>query len=130
MDDAETLRALRSMKSVLREGGILVFDQGQSDAMMANPPRFAPIVNDRDISRLFVMEYLQQVMLVDVFDFIHTQANFDFRHSSFRVRIRLKNGWDSILAEAGFTNVNYFGDWDFTPYYKELSKRLIVVCQK
>ena len=69
LEESEVLRALRSMKAVLRPGGILVFDQGQSDAMMKNPPRFDPIINNRDFSRLFVLNYSTNVMQVNIFDF-------------------------------------------------------------
>ncbi|MEW6182518.1 MAG: class I SAM-dependent methyltransferase [Bacillota bacterium] len=129
-EDAEVLRALRSIKSVLRTGGILVFDQGQSDAGMKKPPRFDPAVNDRDFSRLLVMDYSQNVMEVEVFDFIHTQDVFDFKHSSFRIRIRLKDDWDRILAGAGFSKVDYAGDWEGSPYDKASSKRLIAVARE
>lgn len=129
-EEEDTLNALHSMKSVLRTGGILVFDQGQSDATMANPPRFDLQVNDRDFSRLLVMDYLQNVMHVEAFDFIRTYDIPDFKHSSFRIRIRLKDDWDRVLSEAGFMKVDYFGDWEFSPYDKKSSKRLIAIAQK
>lgn len=130
LQDADTLKALRSMKAVLRDGGILVFDQGQTDATLKDPPRFAPIVNERDFSRLFVMDYTPEVMTVHAFDFIHTAEEQDFRHNTFHIRIRLKDDWERMLAEAGFTTVKLFGDWEATPYDKEQSKRLIAVAQK
>lgn len=129
LGDAETLRALSSMKAVLRTGGILVFDQGQSDASMKNPPKFSPIVNNRDYSRLFIMDYTDDVMKVDIFDFTHTDDYCDFNHACVQVQIRIKADWDRILDEAGFTRTEYFGDWAFTQYDKEKSKRLIVVAQ-
>ena len=130
LKDTETLRALRSMKSVLKAGGILVFDQGQTDATMKNPPKYDPIVNDRDFSRLFVMEYSKEQMEVHIFDFLHSDKNQDFKHSSFRIRIRLKDSWEQILNQAGFRKSEYCGDWLYTPYDKERSKRLIVVTHK
>jgi SAM-dependent methyltransferase len=130
LEDSGTLQALRSMKAVLREGGILVFDQGQTDASMANPPRFAPIVNERDFSRLFTMEYTQDRMKVHVFDFIHTEEERDFQCSSFLLRIRLIDSWQQMLGQAGFATAEFFGDWEATPYDKEASGRLIAVAQK
>lgn len=128
-EDAETLRALRSMKAVLRTGGILVFDQGQTDASMRNPPRFASIVNNRDFTRFFVIDYAGDVQTVHIFDFIHTQVSRDFQHVTVRLRIRLQDSWDQVLREAGFVEVEFFGDWDWTPYNKELSRRLIAVAK-
>jgi SAM-dependent methyltransferase len=130
LHDADTLKALLSMKAVLRDGGILVFDQGQTDATLKDPPRFAPIVNERDFSRLFVMDYTPEVMTVHAFDFIHTPKERDFRHNTFHIRIRLKDDWQRMLAEAGFATVRLFGDWEAAPYNKEHSRRLIVVAQK
>jgi len=130
LEEAEVHRALQSMKAVLRLGGILVFDQGQSDATMKNPPRFDAVINNRDFSRLFVLEYSKNAMKVNIFDFVHTEERCDFYTASVNVAIRLKHDWERLLSEAGFTNVEYFGGFDFSVYDKELSRRLIVVAQK
>lgn len=130
IEDTETLKAVRSMKAILRDGGILVFDQAQTDATMKKPRRFDPIVSERDYSRLFVIDYFENKMEVHMFDFIHTESETDFRHNSFHIRIRLKNSWDSVLREAEFTKIEYFGDWLLSPYDKEHSGRLIAVAYK
>jgi SAM-dependent methyltransferase len=130
LKDNETLHALRSMKSVLRPDGILVFDQGQSDASMRNPPRFAPVLNNRDFTRFFVIEYSGDIQTVHIFDFIHTQEASDFQHVTVRIRIRLRDSWNEILGEAGFAEVEFFGDWDSTPYDREVSRILIAVAKK
>ena len=130
LEDAQTLRALRSMRSVLRIGGILVFDQGQTDASMQDPPGFAPVVNNRDFTRFFTMEYSGDVQTVNIFDFIHTKNVSDFKHSSVQIRIRLLDSWRAVLREAGFDEVKFFGDWHGTPYDKESSLRLIAVAKK
>ncbi|MDQ7792678.1 MAG: class I SAM-dependent methyltransferase [Clostridia bacterium] len=129
-EEAEVHRALHSMKAVLRPGGILVFDQGQSDATMKNPPRFAPAVNTLDFSRLFVLDYSKDVMKVNIFDFIHTEEKCTFHSESVSVAIRLKDDWDRLLSETGFANVEYYGDFGFSVYDKESSQRLIAVAQK
>lgn len=130
LEDSGTLKALRSMNSVLNTGGLLIFDQGQSDALMRNPPRFAPIVNNRNFTRLFTMDYSANILTVHIFDFIHTEENSDFKQHSIRIRIRLLDSWKDILQEAGFVKADFYGDWDFTPYDKKSSKRLIAVARK
>ncbi len=130
LEDIETIRALRSMRSVLRTEGILVFDQGQTDASMRNPPRFAPVLNSRDFTRLFAMDYASDIQTVNIFDFIHSEDNLDFKHSSLQIRIRLHDSWSEILCEAGFSEVEFFGDWNAGPYDKESSRRLIAVAKK
>ena len=115
------------MRSVLCDGGFLVFDQGQSDAMMADPPRFAPLVNTRDHSRLYTLAYSADTMHVEVFDFTHTAQERSFAHESFDVRIRLADCWIDLVRRAGFSSADLFGDWKSTPYDKETSNRLIAV---
>jgi glycine/sarcosine N-methyltransferase len=130
LEDAETLRALRSMRSVLRPSGILVFDQGQSDASMGNAPRFVPVVNERDFTRFFVIEYAGDVQTVHIFDFLHTEETSSFNQTTVPIRIRLRDSWDRILREAGFRQAEFLGSWDGTPYDKELSRRLIAIAEK
>ena len=127
LEDGETLRALHSMKSVLRPGGILVFSQGQTDASMQTPPAFVPIVNNRDYTRLFTIEYSGCVQTVNIFDFVHTAEASDFQHWSVRLRIRLQHSWSEVLRSVGFSEVQFFGDWGGTPYSKEFSRRLICI---
>lgn len=130
LTDEEALRALHSMRSVLRVGGVLVFDQGQTDATMKNPPKFDTVVNNRDWTRFFVLEYSGDVMTVNIFDFIHTETTSDFKHSKVDVRIRLEDGWTGLLREAGFSGVKFLGNWDGTPYSTATSRRLIGVATK
>ena len=130
LEDSETVRALHSMKSVLRTGGLFIFDQGQTDASLSNPPRFAPIVNNRDITRLFTMDYTPDILTVNIFDFIHTDEKTDFKHHSVRIRIRLMDSWSELLHEVGFSGVDFYGDWEFTSYNRESSRRLIAVARK
>ncbi|MEZ4601186.1 MAG: methyltransferase domain-containing protein [Syntrophotaleaceae bacterium] len=130
LEDTETVRALLSMKSVLRSGGILVFDQGQSDVSMRNSLRFDPVVNNRDYTRFFVIDYAGDIQTINIFDFIHTEQSTDFFHSTIRVKIRLQDSWWQMLGEAGFEKVAFFGDWKMTPYDRESSRRLIVVAEK
>lgn len=127
LDESEVRGALQSMKAILRPGGIIVFDQGQSDAMMKSPPRFDPIINNRDFSRLFVLEYTTDVMQVNIFDFVHTEERREFHNITVNLAIRLKNDWEKILSDVGFSKVQFFGDVDFTPYDKDTSQRLIAV---
>jgi glycine/sarcosine N-methyltransferase len=130
LKDSETLRALGSMRSILHSGGILVFDQGQTDASMRNQSRYAPILNNRDFTRLFTMDYASDILTVNIFDFIHTDDELDFKYHSVRIRIRLRDGWNEILNEVGFSEVDFYGDWNFTSYDKDSSIRLIAVARK
>lgn len=128
--DVDVIRALESVKSVLNKKGIIIFDQGQTDFTMKNPPTFAPEVNNRDLSRLYTMNYTKELMVVNVFDFIHKadEGLYDFKHSVFNIRIRLYNNWLDILSQVGL-EADFYGSWNFEPYDKEESTRLIVVAR-
>jgi len=130
LEDTQTLQALRSMRSLLRSRGILVFDQGQTDAGMRNPQRFCPIINKPDATRFLVTDYVGDTATVNIFDFVHTRDTSDFKHTAVRIRIRLQDSWKQILGDAGFKKVEFFGDLDFAPYDKKSSRRLIVVAER
>jgi ubiquinone/menaquinone biosynthesis C-methylase UbiE len=123
-------RALRSMKEVLTPGGIIVFDQGQTDFTMRTPPAFAPIVNDSELSRLFTMDYRRNVMTVRMFDFVHRAAerDYSFSHGEFRIRIRLRDEWEKLLRRSGL-KAEFYGSWNGDPYRKDRSERLIAVAR-
>jgi hypothetical protein len=96
---------------------------------MDNPPKFDVVVNSRDWTRFFALEYSGSVMTVNIFDFIHTEESSDYGHARIDVRIRLQDSWIEILRAAGFCDVEFFEGWDFTPYSKTTSLRMIVVAK-
>jgi ubiquinone/menaquinone biosynthesis C-methylase UbiE len=128
-NDIDIDRTLKSFKSVLNENGIIIFDQGQTDYTMKNPLKYFPEVNDRNFTRLYTMEYTDDLMRVDIFDFLHNEKENDFRHSEFFIKIRLYNDWITILKKAELT-AEYYGNWNFQKYSINESKRLIVVAKK
>jgi ubiquinone/menaquinone biosynthesis C-methylase UbiE len=129
--EVDPLVALSSMKDVLNPNGIIVVDQGQTDLTMKDPPSFAPIINNKDLSRLFTMTYHGGIMTVNVFDFVHDadSRNYDFSHSEFDIRIRLLREWKMIF-ERSLLEVEYYGNWEAEMYDAEKSKRLIMVAKR
>jgi glycine/sarcosine N-methyltransferase len=125
-NDINIDKALKSFKSVLNENGIIIFDQGQTDFTMKNPIKYFPEVNDRNFTRLYTMEYKDDVIRVEIFDFLHSEKENDFRHSEFLIKIRLLNDWVSILKKAELT-AECYGNWDFQKYSVNESRRLIIV---
>lgn len=65
-----------------------------------------------------------------VFPGVDKETKWKMIHIYVQIQIRLKADWDRILDQAGLTRIKYFGDWAFTRYDKEKSKRLITVAQK
>jgi len=129
--EVDPVVALESMKEVLNPNGIIVVDQGQTDLTMKDPPLFAPIMNNKDLSRLFTMTYQGDIMTVNIFDFTHDAhaCNYDFSHSEFKIRIRLLEEWRKIFQTAGLA-AEYFGSWEAEPYDRGQSRRLIMVAKR
>ena len=69
-------------------------------------------------------------MSVNIIDLVHTKELCDFYTERIDLAIRLKDDWDKLIAEVGFTKVYYFGRMNFTQYDKKTSKRLIAVVEK
>jgi len=126
----EMIRALSSMHASLTDGGILILTQGSSDRMMIDRPRFLPIVNNRDLSRVFVIDYHGRGMTFHVLDFIHTESSSDFiSWSASYPFIPLEADYRRMLGASGFATVDAYGDYDFSPY-GEASGLLIMVAEK
>ena len=130
LDDGDVLRALGSMRAVLRPEGVLVIDQGQTDASMRNPPLYAPVGNDPHYTRVFVMEYQDRLMTVHVLDFAHSHNETSMHEAEVTLKIRLAADWRGLLTEAGFTSIDLAGDWSGAPYDIESSRRLIAVATR
>lgn len=129
--EAEALCAFKSMRQVLRGGGILVLTQGTTDRQWKEKPRFILIVNDRDFSRLFVVDYIGQGARYNVLDIYHTDEVQDFKVWSVEYpRVYLKDDQERLLKAAGFEVVDFYGSYRFDPYDSATSGRLIVVARK
>jgi len=129
--EVDPIAALESMKQVLGPGGLIILDQGQTDLSMQDPPSYAPIMNDQSFSRLFTMTYDQDIMTVNIFDFVHDEKEsmYDFYHSEHKIRIRLYADWEAILKKVNL-KAEYYGNWDGEEYDINKSKRLIIVAKK
>ncbi len=129
--EVDPIKALESMKQVLRPDGIIILDQGQTDLSMQDPPFYVPIMNDQNLSRLFVMTYDQDIMAVNIFDFIHDEEEhkYDFNHSQFKIRIRLYADWKAILEKVDL-GADFYGNWEGDKYNLKTSKRMIIVARK
>lgn len=127
-DDEQVLRALRSMRGVLREGGLLVLTQGTTDRQWNEKPRFILAVNTRDFSRLFVIDYLEAGARYNILDIHHSEELGELQTWSIEYpRILLKDDQEELLRAAGFEVISFYGSYQFEPYDKASSQRLIAV---
>jgi ubiquinone/menaquinone biosynthesis C-methylase UbiE len=126
--DEQALLALRSMRAVLRQGGILVLSQGTTDRQWAEKPRFILAENTRDFSRLFVIDYLDAGARYNIVD-IHRGGDAEELEvwSIEYPQILLRDDQRRLLRAAEFSSIEFFGSYRFAPYRKEESKQLIAV---
>jgi glycine/sarcosine N-methyltransferase len=130
-NEAEVLRAFRSMRGVLRDGGILVLTQGTTDKQWEEKPRFILAVNMKEFSRLFVIDYFDQGARYNILDIFHSEEARDFKVWSVDYpQMLLEDDQERLLTASGFGAVDFYGTYRFDPYDKEASDRLIAVARK
>jgi glycine/sarcosine N-methyltransferase len=130
-NEDEVLRAFRSMRDVLREGGVLVLTQGTTDRQWAEKPRFILAVNTAAFSRLFVIDYLGAGARYNILDIRHGEGENGLKVWSVEYpQMLLKDDQARLLTASGFVTIDFFGTYRFDPYDKEASPRLIAVAYK
>ena len=128
---AEVLRAFRSMRDVLRDGGILVLTQGTTDKQWKEKPRFILAVNTKEFSRIFVMDYFDQGARYNILDIFHSEEARDFKVWSVDYpQMLLKDDQERLLKASGFGVVDFYGTYRFDPYDKETSNLLIAAAHR
>ncbi len=129
-DDTEVLRAFRSMRGVLREGGILVLTQGTTDKQWKEQPRFILAIDLQDFTRLFVIDYLGQGARYNVVDIERSELEHGLKVWNVEYpRILLKDDLERLLQDSGFGSMVFYGSFLLDPYDKKTSDRLIVVAE-
>jgi len=130
-DDGEALRAFRSMWDVLSAQGIAILDQGITDCRWKEKKRFHLSRSDHDTSRVYVVDYLgHRDCRYNVLDLTHKDEKQELDVFSTEMHVLLRDDQERLLIEAGFSSVEFYGDYDFSEYDKGSSLRLIALAQK
>jgi SAM-dependent methyltransferase len=130
-DEAEVQRAFRSMRAVLREGGILVLTQGTTDKQWGDKPRFILATDAPDYTRLFVIDYLGKGARYNILDIDRTAPEPELKVWSVEYpRMLFRDDLEALLLDSGFGSIAFYGSFLFRPYDKETSERLIAVAVK
>jgi SAM-dependent methyltransferase len=134
-DDDQVLRAFRSMRRVLRAGGILVLTQGTSDRQWTEKPRFILATNTPGFTRLFVIDYAGRGARYNILDIWHggdaPRQGGDLKVWSVDYpQILLRDDQERLLRKSGFREVVFYGGYGFEPYDRATSQRLIAVARK
>jgi glycine/sarcosine N-methyltransferase len=129
-DETESLHAFQSMRSVLRDGGLLILTATLTDKQWTQRPRFILACNTREFSRLYVIDYLERTARYNVLDIFHGEQSRGLEVWSAELTVLLCEGQQRLLEEAGFRSVDFFGTYEFAPYDEETSNRLITVAHR
>ena len=125
--DEDLLLALRSMKNRLNEGGVLVLTQGTTHLTLTLPS-IEVIINREDFSRIFIKEHNGEFQTIRVLDLFHSAERMESNQYDIVYRLLLDGDYKRLLEEAGYKNIQVFGDYDMKEY-NEKSARLIVIAE-
>lgn len=123
----DLITALKSMKNRLNQNGLLVLTQGTTHYTLTLPS-IEVVVNREDFSRVFVKEHDEEFQTIHVLDLFHSDNRNESNQYDIIYKIILDDDYKILLTEAGFDNIQIYGDYDMSNYDKK-SKRLIVVAQ-
>jgi glycine/sarcosine N-methyltransferase len=127
----QVIQAFKSMYKVLSDQGVLILSQGTTDKQWKKKSRFILAVNNKDFSRLFVIDYKQKGARYNVLDIYHNSKKSKIRVWSVEYpQMLLKDDYQILLKLTGFRKVDFYGSYHFEPYNKRKSDFLIVVAHK
>ena len=130
-DDDDALRAFRSMYEVLADGGILVLDQGITDKRFGEMSRFQLSRDTPEATRIYVADVVgERDVRYSILDVIRDSDGSKLHVWTTDGHILLRDDQERLLTEAGFSTVDFYGTYDFQPYSKQESDRLIAVARK
>ena len=130
-DDDDALRAFQSMYEVLTDGGILVLDQGITDKRFGEMSRFQLSRDTPEATRIYVADLVgERDVQYSILDVIRDEAGSQLHVWTTDGHILLRDDQERLLTEAGFASVDFYGTYDFQPYDKLESDRLIAVARK
>jgi 2-polyprenyl-3-methyl-5-hydroxy-6-metoxy-1,4-benzoquinol methylase len=131
LTDDDMVKALASMHARLNERGILVISSGITDALLDERPKFIPATIMGDHAFYFFLEYPSEHKVV--FNILHvkkTEESFEHAFYVMDYNAIRQEEIDRLLRETNFNTIRYFSDFDFSPYSKETSRRMVIVAQR
>lgn len=125
--DEDLLLAIKSMKNRLNSGGLLVLTSGTTHYNLTLPS-IEVVINREDFSRIFIKEHDNYLQTIHVLDIYHSPYRLEHNQYDIVYRILLDNDYRNMLIQAGFSDVQIYGDYDMSSYNKS-SQRLIAVAK-
>jgi glycine/sarcosine N-methyltransferase len=130
LTDEDIILALTSMYNRLSPGGVLVVTSGITDALLNNKPKFIPARILSDEAFYFVMEYPENQLIFNVVYIRKTPDSFEEKFTSLTYNAMRRSVLERCFGKTEFKKVDYYGDYDFSPYDPTVSSKLIIVAEK
>ena len=129
--DTDAVQALNAMYEVLNDKGIVVIDNGISDAFLDTKQKFIPARIHKEIAFYFFLEYPNdQSAIFNILEVKKTPESFQHAYDIMHYNAMRQADLQRYFGKTQFRKIEYFGDYDFSAYAKSSSRRLIVIAQK
>jgi len=128
LSDRDLTRALREMRALLSNDGILILEQRNYDRLVKTRKRFIPMALTEDEFFFYVLDYSPKKIVFKVVN-LETKAR-SFKVYSVEYNPLRKDYLMRLLRKVGFRATNLYGDYQFNKYDKDKSNDLIAVCRK
>jgi hypothetical protein len=76
------------------------------------------------------MDYFERTVGYNILDIFHSQEANELKVWSTELTVLLRDEQERLLKAAGFQQVNFYEAFNFSPYDKARSHRLITVAHK
>lgn len=131
LSDLDAITTLESMYYQLKDNGILIIDNGISDKLINNKPKFIPARILKNTAFYFFLEYPSKNKIIfNVLQVNKTKKSFEHKNYSIIYNAINKYIFDNYFHKTDFKKINYFGEFKFSGYSVRNSDRLIVLAQK
>ena len=131
LTDEDVIKALNSMYERISDGGILVISNGITDSLLDSKPKFIPARITPHEAFYLVAEYPDETTFsFNILYVEKTEDGFDQRFTTLIYNAMRQSVLQRCFSQTQFKNVQYYGDYDFSLYYRETSSNLIVVAEK
>ncbi|NHI90863.1 MAG: class I SAM-dependent methyltransferase [Candidatus Lokiarchaeota archaeon] len=131
LTEVDIIAALDSMFRQLNENGILIISNGISDSLLIEKPKLIPARILKEQAFYFFMEYpTSERVIFNILNIKKIKNGFQHGFAFIENNAMKKVDVEKYLTKIPFKKINYYGNYDFSPYSVKSSKRLIIIAQK
>lgn len=129
--DEDAIKALNSTHGVLNDGGILVIANGITDSLLDSKPKFIPGRIQSEAAFYFFLEYPNEDKIVfNILNIKKTKDSFEHAYEVIEYNALRQGKFERYFKATPFKAVDYFGDYELSPYDSQKSGKLIAVAKK